>query len=73
MTKKPLGTSIDDDLRNRVRATVKGLQRRGVSISLTSATEDALHQWVTAMEAAENGGQPFPNIDGDLPRGRRLA
>jgi len=65
-------TQIDAHVQRRLRATVLGLQRRGIPITLAAATSTALAAWCDRMAEDYNGGVDFDPAPSRLPAGRPL-
>ena len=71
--KVKFSTQVSETLRRRMRATVLALKRDDPSITMSSATEQALSQWCDAIERLHNGAQPFADPGQPLPPGRPLG
>ena len=67
-------TQVDADVDRRLRATVLGLRRQGMPVTLAEATTSALRAWCDQMVDGHNAGQEFdvPAERIRLPVGRPL-
>ena len=74
MAQKRFSAAIEEDLLERLRATVVGLQRQGQQVTLASSLGNAIKAWCVETEAAHNHGHRWPPPgDVELRRGRRLT
>lgn len=72
--RNPFATQVDEEVVERVRATVAGLQRLlGPTVTLSSFVTEALVEHIRRAERKHNNGDPFTTTDDPLLRGRRLS
>lgn len=72
--KKGFSTQIPEELHDRLRATVAGLQSAvSPRITLSECVGAALSEWITRMENEYADGNPFPPLADGLLVGARLG